>query len=939
MTAESPYQLERVLGQGGAGTTWLAIDTRTHQACALKKLHLHQLDNWKELELFEREISVLRHLDHPGIPRFVDAWHSEHPPEAVLVQEYIQGQNLRQWIESGRRFRESEAIEIALQLCSILSYLHGFSPPVVHRDLKPSNILLDKQNLIHLIDFGAVPRNLGDGLTVTGTFGYMPLEQVEGRAVPASDLYALGATLVYLLTGMSPGELPKRGLKPDFRPRTQLSEPFCRLLDKLLEQDLSLRYRTAAQLEADLLRLKNPQQPVLARLSQSFNQGFVQDFSQSLSRNVRAYTRMLAWPKLALGGALILLLCLGIWVVNRRPVEKVVIPPPNQAQPVTVGSFSRWQSAAGAWKRLEPAPSITQLAEAPDGEIWAVANGGLIQLKDVEPQTWSAHQLTGKYNGLKFLTIPKAGEVWFGNTKGQLFRRLGSEIQEMPVPLSKTDLEMIKLKALSSWQQRPVVAYGKKIWHWNGQQFDLLGELPEDCRVLTGDQQGRLWAGAGRQLFQYQPDTRSWHKQLQTNEWIEQIQASEQVLWLGLEKSLIEYSLTHQTSARLTDNSGTLTGLISQPGKALWFTSAKTYAQGLLRLPVNSSQTQSLGWGDGLPDDRFTGLLLDQQGNLWLSGSSYRGGELWKAPISAVEAQMNQPKASPRRFLNFKNACEAWLKLGPVSSLQLAGENRAGKTYVFWNQRQVCPYGPGFRRADGTLLLQGSNELQLWRGQRLTKLALPEKFVAIQGLFLDRDDSAYLMRVYPYLIDRFTSSQARWTELNQGYSGAIHEHMFETKSGELLALVEVKKQLPLQRLNKGSWQNLNLSGSGDDIRPRSLRVLQNGEYALATGEGLYLISADLKQARRVEGLPYEDVEAVAEDPKGRLWIIYHPYGEGRGLTIWNPKRGSFRHLDARNGLVPDRFENLAFDNQNRLWLQHEDLQVNVYKMSAIDVSP
>ncbi len=925
MTADY-YRLKHILGQGGAGTTWFAIDTRNHQPCALKKLHFYQLDNWKELELFEREINVLRHLDHPGIPRFVDAWHSEQPPEAVLVQEYIQGQNLRQWIESGRRFRESEAIEIALQLCSILIYLHGFSPPVVHRDIKPSNVLLDQQNTVHLIDFGAVPKNLGDGLTVTGTFGYMPLEQVEGRAVPASDLYALGATLVYLLTGLSPGELPKRGLKPDFRTRTQLSEPFCRLLDKLLEQDLSLRYRTAVQLEADLLRLKNPRQPFLARLSQ----------------RVKSDAQMLAWPKLALAGGLMLVFCLGIWQMTRHQVEKAVISSLPQAQTVTVGRFSRWQSATGAWKRLEPAPSITQLAEAPDGEIWAIADGGLIQLQDSDPQTWSAHQLTGKYNGLKFLTIPQAGEVWFGNTKDQLFRRLGAEIQEMPAPfsqISKTASEDVRLKALSSWQQRPVVAYGKTIWHWNGQQFESLGELPEDCRVLTGDRQGRLWAAAGKQLYQYQPDTRSWHKQLQTNEWINQIQTSEQVLWLGLEKSLIEYSLAQQTSARLTDNNGPLTGLISQPGQALWFTSAKTYAHGLLRLAVNSSQPQSLSWGEGLPDDRFTALLLDQKGNLWLSGGSHRGGELWKAPISAVEAQMNQPKASPRGFLNFKNACEAWLKLGPVSSLQLAGENRAGKTYVFWNQRQVCPYGPGFRRGDGTLLLQGSNELQLWRGQRLTKLALPEKFVAIQGLFLDRDDSAYLMRVYPYLIDRFTSSQARWTELNQGYAGAIHEQMFETKSGELLALVEVTKQLPLQRLNKGRWQSLDLPGSGDDIRPRSLLVLQSGEYALATGEGLYLLSADFKQARRVEGLPYQDVEAVAEDSKGRLWIIYHPYGEGRGLTIWNPKRGSFRHLDARNGLVPDRFENLTFDHQSRLWLMHEDLQVNVYEMGAIDVSP
>lgn len=156
------YVPQRQLGEGGFATTWLAQDQNTGDACVLKLLHLKQVPDWKALEMFEREVAVLRHLNHPRIPGLRDAFQLQTPEglQLGLVQDFVDGKSLQQWVEQGRSFQESEAIAIGLQLCELLSYLHGFSPPVLHRDIKPSNVLLDAQGQVFLVDFDAVSRSL-----------------------------------------------------------------------------------------------------------------------------------------------------------------------------------------------------------------------------------------------------------------------------------------------------------------------------------------------------------------------------------------------------------------------------------------------------------------------------------------------------------------------------------------------------------------------------------------------------------------------------------------------------------------------------------------------------------------------------------------------------------------------------------------------------------
>jgi hypothetical protein len=225
------YQLERQLSQRSGRHTYLAQDLLTSERVVIKLLLFGPDFDWADLKLFEREAQILQTLSHPAIPQYRD--HFEISLKGgrglALVQTYIEAPSLQEWIEQGRRFAEPEVRGLAKALLGILTYLHQLHPPVIHRDLKPSNILLGSDQQVYLVDFGSVqaaaPREQGS-YTVVGSYGYMPLEQFGGRTVPASDLYSLGATLIHLLTGQHPADLPQEGSRVLFEQAVQLSPPF-----------------------------------------------------------------------------------------------------------------------------------------------------------------------------------------------------------------------------------------------------------------------------------------------------------------------------------------------------------------------------------------------------------------------------------------------------------------------------------------------------------------------------------------------------------------------------------------------------------------------------------------------------------------------------------------------------------------------------------------
>ncbi len=166
------------------------------------------------------------------------------------MQEYIPGQSLQEMLDQGKRFTEKQAIYLAKDILEILITLHELSPPVFHRDIKPSNLILGSDKHFYLVDFGAVQDRAkaeGASFTVVGTSGYVAPEQLWGKTVAASDLYALGATLIHMLTGVPPGDLPQRNLRVQFRDRVSLSPGFVRWLEQLIEPMLERRFSSAHQ--------------------------------------------------------------------------------------------------------------------------------------------------------------------------------------------------------------------------------------------------------------------------------------------------------------------------------------------------------------------------------------------------------------------------------------------------------------------------------------------------------------------------------------------------------------------------------------------------------------------------------------------------------------------------------------------------------------------
>lgn len=207
------YEVLSVLGAGSSARTLLCNDIREKRKVAVKELSHGHLDSWKFLDLFEREARLLAMLDHPGIPKVFDFFRGRgEDPSLYLVQEYVDGKSLKQRMEAGPFLGEQEIYELTLGLLEVLEYLHGRAPPVLHRDIKPSNVLIRAEGTPSLVDFGGVcigwrPPDVA-GTTVVGTIGYMPPEQLLGQAGPPSDLYALGATLLHVLTGVPPHEFP-----------------------------------------------------------------------------------------------------------------------------------------------------------------------------------------------------------------------------------------------------------------------------------------------------------------------------------------------------------------------------------------------------------------------------------------------------------------------------------------------------------------------------------------------------------------------------------------------------------------------------------------------------------------------------------------------------------------------------------------------------------
>jgi serine/threonine protein kinase len=257
------YILGPRLGRGSQAETFLAKDSEAKAGAAelVVVKRLIPRGTWKSFELFEREAKVLSQLRHPGVPRFIATF--EEPPGTFnLVMERMPGDTLRELFDGDRRrLSELELRDILIRCLEILDYLHTRTPALVHRDLKPSNILRAPDGKISLVDFGGVldgARQQG-GSTVVGTFGYMAPEQLHGEVTPATDLYALGATIVALAGGVEPEDVPRKGLSMDLKRHLPSLDPaLLSVLSAMTAPDPSQRPARARDVVKLLAESKRP---------------------------------------------------------------------------------------------------------------------------------------------------------------------------------------------------------------------------------------------------------------------------------------------------------------------------------------------------------------------------------------------------------------------------------------------------------------------------------------------------------------------------------------------------------------------------------------------------------------------------------------------------------------------------------------------------------
>ncbi len=256
---EGRFVVLAAIGEGSQGRTFDCFDRLEGRPVAIKRFDVRGASSWKDVDLAEREARVLQSLSHPKLPRYVDRF--EEDGALYLVMEKIEGESLASIRARGATLSEEEIFRLLQDAGQVLDYLHGRAPPVIHRDLKPGNVIRRPDGSFAFVDFGAVRDRLRPegGSTIVGTFGYMAPEQFQGRALPASDVYAVGATALAMLTGRQPEDLPHRGLAIDVRAALQgrrggTAERLASMLEAMLDPDPDRRAARIAPLLQDVRR-------------------------------------------------------------------------------------------------------------------------------------------------------------------------------------------------------------------------------------------------------------------------------------------------------------------------------------------------------------------------------------------------------------------------------------------------------------------------------------------------------------------------------------------------------------------------------------------------------------------------------------------------------------------------------------------------------------
>lgn len=260
------YRIVEILGQGGMGSVYRAVDENLGVDVAVKE-NLFTTDEYARQ--FRLEAVILANLRHPNLPRVTDHFVIGDQGQ-YLVMDYIEGEDLRQRMERVGNITEDEAILLGAAICDALAYLHTRKPPILHRDIKPGNVKITPDGHIFLVDFGLAKVLHGSQATTTGaramTPGYSPPEQYgTARTDPRTDIYSLGATLYASLTGIIPEDglaraMDNTQLTPLRKRNSKISRRLAASIEKAMGIDPADRYQNAEEFKKSLLGSKSKTQ-------------------------------------------------------------------------------------------------------------------------------------------------------------------------------------------------------------------------------------------------------------------------------------------------------------------------------------------------------------------------------------------------------------------------------------------------------------------------------------------------------------------------------------------------------------------------------------------------------------------------------------------------------------------------------------------------------
>ena len=368
------YRILQTLSSGGFGDTFLATDLHmpSQRRCVIKRLkpinNDPKMQEWVE-DRFQREAAILEQLGEGN--RQIPKLYAYFPEQGYfyLVQEWIQGVTLTEKLQQQGVLRADEVRSILISLLRVLDYIHGLG--IIHRDIKPDNIILCRQDheLPVLIDFGAVKQAMTTivNTVAIGTPGYIPSEQAVGRPIYASDLYSLGLTAIYLLSGKTPQELPTDSHNGEFlwqQDIRDLDSNLSKALDKATRFDLGSRFSSAKEMLAAL-----QSQPLTAATVAVNSPTTLSEENSSTPLTVNRWGKFSLPLLIVTGVSLGTVAALILFSLQERSPQKQAISPTPTSSPTPTPEISPSPIEPSATPTPEISPSPIEPSATPTPEI------------------------------------------------------------------------------------------------------------------------------------------------------------------------------------------------------------------------------------------------------------------------------------------------------------------------------------------------------------------------------------------------------------------------------------------------------------------------------------------------------------------------------------------------------------------------------------------